>query len=91
MRGRGEAVQPPGFAEIQEGLAEMLPQPLNAFRRQGDEAFITARHHHGQAIVITIRKFTGHRDSVPSASAAKSLRRTGDFRRTRQRTIRAEP
>ena len=58
-------VQPSGFVEIQKGLTEVLPQPLNAFRRQGDEAFIAARHHHGKAIVITIRKSTGHRDSVP--------------------------
>jgi hypothetical protein len=59
---------------LQQGLAQVLPQPLNAFRRQGDEAFITARHHHGQEVVIAIRKFAGHGGSVPSGFAREKLR-----------------
>jgi hypothetical protein len=91
----GEAVQPPGFAEIQQVLAQVLPQPLNAFRRQGDEALITARHHHGQAVVITIRKFAGHGGSVPSGFAREklrlNLRGTREFDEPVKRTIGAEP
>jgi hypothetical protein len=69
----------------------VLPQALNAFRRQGDKALPIARHHHGQAIVITIRQFAGHGGSLPSGFAREKLRlnvrRTWEFRRTRQNEL----
>ena len=94
-RGRRDKAAPsPPFAKTQQRLTQMFPQTLNTFRCQGDEAFITPRHHHRQAVIITIRKFARHGGSLPPGFAHEKLRLTsvarGTFDEPVKRTIGTE-